>query len=114
MATLCPKAEKIIRDNKIYLRPENRQKLATYDPKTQVQWLVNPRMEYNLNHDPFMKGVNEIIIQLTQGRSGAMSTTKTQDKPDEKSPPNDNLTGNIDDSSDSDGPVMDLFGDDDY
>jgi hypothetical protein len=110
MAALCPKAEKIIRDNNIKLRPENRQKLATYDPDTQVRWLVNPKVEFMIQ-----KWTNDVLAQLRERRvqAGSQSKPGTQNnsgKPTNKSPSPPQTPPQ---SDPDDEPIMGLFGDDD-
>ncbi len=100
MAALCPRAEEIIQERKIALRPSSRQKLATYDPATQVQWLVNPKIQFLIE-----RTTNEL---LTKSNHGGYSQQVSVVKPPDVKPPEP------DPEPDLDEPVIfGLFGDDD-
>ena len=49
MASLCPEPEQYLLDNPdVKLSSAGRNKLASYDPDSQMRWLTNPMMEWIL------------------------------------------------------------------
>nr|QBK86158.1 MAG: hypothetical protein LCMAC101_07530 [Marseillevirus LCMAC101] len=102
---LCPRAEEIIREQKIVLRPSSRQKLATYDPDTQVQWLVNPMIQCLIE-----KTAKELLGRAKQHVCSQQIPVKP-DIPDVNPPditPDDPVISD-------EPPIFSLFGpDDDY
>ena len=106
MATLCPQAEEIIRERNIVLKPISRQKLATYDPDTQVKWLVNPMVQCLVE-----KSTNEFLARCLQ-RKHSIQTPIVKPSPD-VNPPTPDPGPNTSDDSDKDEPnVFCLFDDD--
>ena len=47
--SLCEEAEQYIKTHKKNLQPATRARLATFSPKEQVQWLVNPMVMFCLS-----------------------------------------------------------------
>jgi hypothetical protein len=45
MSKICEEAENRAKEMGVYLSEPVREKLSTYDDKTQVSWIVNPGME---------------------------------------------------------------------
>lgn len=105
MASLCPKAEQYLLDHpEKDISRETRNKLATYDPDTQMKWLVNPLMQRMIENI-----TNQILAGLQGGSLNANTTNTTNINTNSTNSTNNKPDNKPDPDPDEDEPLFGLF-----
>jgi hypothetical protein len=106
MNTICEEAELKAEELRIYLGPQTRAKLSTYDDDTQVRWIANPMMEQLLQYT-----LNQILAGKAYAKAECLTCSPTVNNNNNNSNNNNNKSlSQPEPVSDEDEPLgMGLF-----